>query len=390
MSNLHLQPVNERQGRRYSYLNTPAEYQVPTFPPRNPDKPDNAVGPPIQSDRVSSPGPQNPYAFSYTVTGANSPPPQTTAHTVPYIQPQMNPTPPPLSEHPARFAPYADSPTSPTRQTQQPQQPQQLQYHSPSPASPGPIPPKQMLQPDMQQQRPPQKEYSVAPDSNPLAPPDPGLTPKPSSISAAGSQLGTRTTARDLNHAPGQVLHPRQEVRGGTWSYALCDCRDIGVCCTGLFCPCILYGRTQYRLSRKSDQKDPTNLLGYETCNAQCTAMGLLCGCQCTLWGCSLSYFHKRCIKPLADLSSEHCRAFSNHSTYPCSTSIWYLQRYSNRLRESILLYMLHTYPRRARNQISGRGRTAYWRCAWEHGSRLYDPRSNDIQSSAPMKQTFR
>ncbi|EAS28177.1 uncharacterized protein CIMG_09381 [Coccidioides immitis RS] len=280
MSNLHLQPVNERQGRRYSYLNTPAEYQAPTFPPRNPEKPDNAVGPPIQSDRVSSPGPQNPYAFSYTVTGAISPPPQTTAHTVPYIQPQMNPTPPPLSEHPARFAPYADSPTSPTRQTQQPEQPQRLQYYSPSPASPGPIPPKQMLQPDMQQQRPPQKEYSVAPDSNPLAPPDPALTPKPSSISAAGSQLGTRTTARDLNHAPGQVLHPRQEVRGGTWSYALCDCRDIGVCCTGLFCPCILYGRTQYRLSRKSDQKDPTNLLGYETCNAQCTAMGLLCGCQ--------------------------------------------------------------------------------------------------------------
>ncbi|KMU74160.1 hypothetical protein CISG_04089 [Coccidioides immitis RMSCC 3703] len=56
MSNLHLQPVNERQGRRYSYLNTPAEYQAPTFPPRNPEKPDNAVGPPIQSDRVSSPG----------------------------------------------------------------------------------------------------------------------------------------------------------------------------------------------------------------------------------------------------------------------------------------------------------------------------------------------
>lgn len=49
----------------------------------------------------------------------------------------------------------------------------------------------------------------------------------------------------------------------------------------GLLCPCILYGKTQHRLSLKSRKEDPTNMLGYETCNGSCTAMALLCGCQC-------------------------------------------------------------------------------------------------------------
>jgi hypothetical protein len=33
---------------------------------------------------------------------------------------------------------------------------------------------------------------------------------------------------------------------------------------------CILYGRTQHRLSMKSRKEDPTNMLGYETCNGSC------------------------------------------------------------------------------------------------------------------------
>jgi hypothetical protein len=89
------------------------------------------------------------------------------------------------------------------------------------------------------------------------------------------------TTSPMSYHQPGQIAHPNQVVRGGTWSHGLCECSSIGTCCLGLLCPCILYGRTQYRLSMKSKKEDPTNMLGYETCNGSCTAMALLCGCQC-------------------------------------------------------------------------------------------------------------
>jgi Cys-rich protein (TIGR01571 family) len=81
-------------------------------------------------------------------------------------------------------------------------------------------------------------------------------------------------------HLPGQIAHPNQMTTGGGWSTGLCECSDIGTCCLGLTCPCILYGRTQYRLLRKSRGEDPTNMLGYETCNGSCTAMALFCGCQ--------------------------------------------------------------------------------------------------------------
>ena len=89
-------------------------------------------------------------------------------------------------------------------------------------------------------------------------------------------------------HSPGQVMHPfhqpTQEER--RWHHGLFDCSpDVTVCCTGLFCPCLLYGRTQYRLSQKSDKKDPTNMLGYHRMNGCCMLMGL-----CLPLGCKDSF----------------------------------------------------------------------------------------------------
>jgi Cys-rich protein (TIGR01571 family) len=146
------------------------------------------------------------------------------------------------------------------------------------PASPGQLPVKHDPAAEAQERR--EKDLSIVPDDNPLA--------TPTFTSSFGAKSPTRApgTLNSVNvtgnHMPGQVLHPNQELRGGTWTNGLCDCTDPATCCLGLWCPCILYGRTQYRLSRKSERKDPTNLLGYETCNASCTLMALLCGCQCS------------------------------------------------------------------------------------------------------------
>lgn len=81
-------------------------------------------------------------------------------------------------------------------------------------------------------------------------------------------------------HQPGQIAHPNMESeRSREWKHSLCACSgDVSTCLTGFTCPCIVYGRTSYRLSQKSAKKDPTDMLGYHTTNGHCIAMGLSCG----------------------------------------------------------------------------------------------------------------
>ncbi|KAJ5747169.1 uncharacterized protein N7511_008865 [Penicillium nucicola] len=142
---------------------------------------------------------------------------------------------------------------------------------SPPPNSPGPLPLK--VNPDAPVRS---DTMIVGPDTNPLQ------SPKLPSFPPPTKQATTNAPVEDLSeyHQPGQITHPNQEVRGGGWSNGLCEFSNFGICCLGLICPCILYGRTQHRLTMKSRKEDPTNMLAYETCNGSCTGMGLLCGCQ--------------------------------------------------------------------------------------------------------------
>ncbi|KAH7083767.1 PLAC8 family-domain-containing protein [Paraphoma chrysanthemicola] len=81
-------------------------------------------------------------------------------------------------------------------------------------------------------------------------------------------------------HQPGQIAHPNMEsVSSKEWSSSLCACGpDPSTCFTGLFCPCIVYGRTAYRLSQKSAKKDPTDMLGHSATNGHCMLMSVSCG----------------------------------------------------------------------------------------------------------------
>ena len=90
-------------------------------------------------------------------------------------------------------------------------------------------------------------------------------------------------------HSPGQVRHPirRPTEDERHWHHGLYDCAsDPAVCFTGLFCPCVLYGKTQYRLTQKADKKDATNMLGYKTVNGSCVVMGVFwpLGCKHSLF----------------------------------------------------------------------------------------------------------
>ena len=90
------------------------------------------------------------------------------------------------------------------------------------------------------------------------------------------------------NHHPGQVSHPNATV-DPKWKHGLCEIDTL--CCTGLFCPCVLYGKTQYRLSKKEQKHDPTDLLSYEPVNGSCGIMAAACGLQCMYTRC-LRIFH--------------------------------------------------------------------------------------------------
>lgn len=86
-------------------------------------------------------------------------------------------------------------------------------------------------------------------------------------------------------HKPGQIAHPNMDLTTTgskhQWKHSLCECSgDIGTCMTGVFCPCVLYGKTGHRLGLKSEKKDPTEMLGWSWANTQCSimAMATFCG----------------------------------------------------------------------------------------------------------------
>ncbi|KAF2468881.1 PLAC8-domain-containing protein [Lindgomyces ingoldianus] len=123
-------------------------------------------------------------------------------------------------------------------------------------------------------------------------------------------------------HQPGQIAHPNMDLstKGSSheWKHSLCECSgDISTCLTGIFCPCILYGRTSYRLSQKSDKKDPTDMLGYKSTNGHCILMGVACGLQ---W--LFPMIHRTKIRHLYKLSGSCAGDFARSCCCCCCVAI--------------------------------------------------------------------
>ncbi|KAL4816893.1 PLAC8 family-domain-containing protein [Aspergillus spinulosporus] len=229
---------------RYSYVETPLEMTPPNqrrprLPPAQTDQDTRATHetPPIAIEKIQH-------------ASQNTPGPD-------------------IRNHPANHAPIAhDIPEHASVQMP-------AEQNTDEPSSPGPLPVK--TNPYIQNNEPGSQNISVAPDANPLQSPMLPYFPPPARAPTAPTPAPTDSVGY---HQPGQISHPNQQIKGGGWSHSICDCSSIGTCLFGIVCPCILYGRTQHRLSRRSRKEDPTNMLGYETCNGSCTAMALLCGCQ--------------------------------------------------------------------------------------------------------------
>lgn len=127
---------------------------------------------------------------------------------------------------------------------------------------------------DSQELKPEQHQpIQIGPDANPLSPASPR--------SPGTTNIRTFPPPRPSDMHFEQPLSSTQAYhssRGGTWQHGLFSCADPTTCLSSMFCPCVVYGRTQHKLSRKSDHKDPTNMLGFSAVNKSCVAWSLLCG----------------------------------------------------------------------------------------------------------------
>ena len=243
--------TNEDANRnpRFSYMETPVEIERSTFEPYQQfSSPTNST---IDESPISPVSPSR-HLPAYPQEG------QRTADTpIPLEKAQAQS---PHEVHPAFFAPYSPDPEPQQQQVQQP-------VAVKEPQSPGPIPIKK-------QEHPAQR--ATIPVNNTFEPPPTSAIERKETYNP--DSLAGPNGAPLENHRPGQVSHPNASVNPH-WKHGLCEPDTL--CCLGVVCPCMVYGKTMYRLSRKAQKQDPTDVLGYESCNGSCGLFAAACGFQC-------------------------------------------------------------------------------------------------------------
>ena len=236
--------------KRYSFMDTPVEMERSTF--HQFSSPTNST---IEESPISSASPSRSLPTYPHPLGSSTLPAEKT------------PTQPPQEMHPAFYAPYQEAPPV--------SQPAHTQPRA-VPETPGPIPVKVQEVIHQPARETPVTEFLPPPTSEQQAP-KPGAGGhnalyNPDSLHGPNVDL-------ESTHRPGQVSHPNSNIEPH-WKNGLCEPDTL--CCMGLVCPCMVYGKTMYRLSRKAQKQDPTDLLGYESCNGSCGLMAVACGFQCT------------------------------------------------------------------------------------------------------------
>lgn len=294
----HYQPQQHQQQQYHqpgAYIQQPSHqpehYHQQQQPPANlyyPPPPNGHQQPPAQS--VSPVSPNTYYVAQYS----SSPPPQ--------LQPLPSPRSPSFAPPPQPASPYNSPPTSPGfPPSAEHYAMQSAPHHSsppvdfrshtrtPTPPHPGylghPTPTGTPVQQPAQFQAQPQPQQANGHGNGnamattavvrPPMPPEPIHTPGYNGSDSTGPQtpktpVYTPGGAAGPNggvHAPGQIAHPNQQLGQDEYHHGLCDCfSDIGTCCTGYWCPCILYSRTHHRLKTVPN----SNLNGFKSCNTDC------------------------------------------------------------------------------------------------------------------------
>ena len=260
------------QSNRYSFMDTPVEMQRSTFQPYNQfSSPTNSV---IDESPIS------PVSPTRGLPAYEQGPQRVMTSPIPDQKAQAQS---PQEMHPAFFAPYREEepvqqqaqqlPVTAHRKEDPPAQqaqPIQQTQAAAEPQSPGPVPIKtheaspHFATTSTSNSPPTQSSTAASETKREIYDPD----------SFSGPNVGPE------NHRPGQVSHPNAAI-DPHWKTGLCE--PDTVCCMGIICPCMVYGKTMYRLSRRAQKQDPTDMLGYESCNGSCALMFFACGFQSLL-----------------------------------------------------------------------------------------------------------
>jgi Cys-rich protein (TIGR01571 family) len=198
-------------------------------------------------------------------------------------QPQYTQAPQYYGAYTAQPHPTAPPPPISPPQFQPPQHP-----IPPLPQPPEPV--KQHAIPDHEPAGP------IVPDTNPLTP----NSPKRPNRTSTNMAIVPPSSTDPAQFSAGSFTPSPQSIKGGSWQHGFCSCAEPSICVTGLFCPCIIYGKTQYRLALRGEKKDPTNMLGYTAVNGSCIAFGVLCGIN----GILAAIQHTR-LRKTYDMNSE-------------------------------------------------------------------------------------
>ncbi|KAI1610838.1 PLAC8 family-domain-containing protein [Exophiala viscosa] len=249
--------------------------------------------PRVNPPSLQPPQPSSDRRYSWMETPADV---ENRTWTNPTREEQGTSSPPQVSEHQVQNTERGNAASAHPYQMQDPRVVQQMYVEEPryqtaystqqaASQLPSSVPPSTQIQeqpstapqpPDPVKQAPDQVKKLTAPiepDVNPLTP----TTPKVAQRASTNMAI-VPPPSDPAQFSVGIYTPSPQSIRGGSWQHGLCSCAEPSTCLTGLFCPCIVYGRTQYRLGLRGERKDPTNMLGYTAVNGSCIAFAILCG----------------------------------------------------------------------------------------------------------------
>jgi len=258
--------ANPANNPRYSYMDSPDESDVPLF--------FSSANPRSQTSRsgnlppTSEGPPHSPYPLEKPLT-----------------DPAQSPYnfPPPQETHPAHFAPNVDS--APPRNVHSDLNPSQAPHLASLLPSKGQLGSPGLVSSNVnitdEARAVPATRAGMLSETDSTTRESQWSLPQPIHAPIYNPDaLSGPNGVTAANHQPGQSMHPNMELNNGQWRHGLCGC-EISTCALGICCPCVLYGKTEYRLSRRAAKKDPTDLLGYTACNGACSLMAVACGFQC-------------------------------------------------------------------------------------------------------------
>ncbi|RDW88801.1 hypothetical protein BP6252_00833 [Coleophoma cylindrospora] len=142
-----------------------------------------------------------------------------------------------------------------------------------------------------------------------IPPRSPGNTATNAAFRSPRSGMPVVESTQSLER-PVNPITARQERGEDEWMVSFCQepPGDCGACCQGFWCPCTLYGKTQYRLHQITQGKSPLIVEKRRACDGPCWAFWGLALIQCS---CILTAFQHTRVRSRYNIKGSIARDFA-------------------------------------------------------------------------------